>query len=123
MSSYQVSTGVGLATVQAKAQYVGHDLAVLLTAGRVHIGAVALAVPVQGSAEGVTASCSVLTAPGHRDNLPAEQAALALCKALSCNVTVAAGLHIDHATKEQITTLVKNSAAVINKLIAILKED
>jgi len=121
MNEYKLSYGEGLAQVSVNARFVGKDLEVLLTAGKAHIGAVALAVPCTPIAEGVTASCSVLTAPGHRDNIPAESAALKLCKALSCSVSVAAGLHIDKASQEEIMLLVENSNKVIEALIINLR--
>lgn len=122
MPSYNVTYGSGKTQVYLEAYFMGQDLQAMLTAGKAHLGAVALAVPCPANAEGVQASCSVLTAPGHRDNIPAEAAALKLCKALSCNVSVAAGLHLDHASQEEIITLVNNSTEAVNLLLVKIKE-
>lgn len=122
MPSYNISQGAGITQVYVQACFLGSDLTVIITAGKAHVGAIALAVPCAHNAEGVLASCSVVTAPGHRDNIPAETAALKLCKALHCNVSVTAGLHIDQASKEEIMTLVDNSTKAVDILISKIKE-
>lgn len=121
MPSYRISCGSGKAEVKLKANYMGQDLVVRITAGKAHIGAVALAVPCPQTAEGVIASCSVMTVPGHRDNIPAESTAMKLCKALGCVVNVTAGLHIDNATKSEIEELVDNSNKATEILIKQLE--
>lgn len=123
MTEISLYYGEGEQRVFLEAQLMGKDLAVSLKAGRAHIGAVALAVPCKDNAEGVLASCSVMTVPGHRDNIPAEQAAMRICKAFSCVVSVTAGLHIDKANKEQIEALVKNCSCVVDLLLNELKGD
>ena len=121
MLEYKSEAGEGKTKVCLEAKLLGQDLVVMLTAGRVHVGAVALAVPCRENAEGVTASCSVLTAPGHRDNIPAERAAMALCKVLHSPVSVTAGLHLDGASKEEITAMVENSDQAVQNLIDVLR--
>jgi len=122
MKEYSISYGVGNTRVELAARYAGKDLVVMLTAGRAHVGAVALAVPCPRTAEGVTASCSVMTVPGHRDNIPAEKAALMLCKAYACPVSVTAGMHIDKASKEEIKLLVENTSKAIELLIEKMRD-
>lgn len=117
MNEYNLSVGEGLTKVTLTAAYLGKDLAVNITAGRVHLGATAVAVPCQNNPEGVLASCSVITVPGHRDNIPAEAAALKLCKTLGCVVSVNAGLHIDKASQTEIATLVENSSRAVEALV------
>lgn len=121
MIKYGFSYGEGNTRVTIDAQFMGQDLTVNITAGKAHLGATALAVPCHNNAEGVLASCSVMTVPGHRDNIPAEAAALKLCKALGCVVSVNAGLHIDKASQEEIAALVENSAKAVDGLIKILE--
>lgn len=121
MPDYKLSYGDGVTKVLLEASFLGKDLQVSLSAGKAHIGAIALAIPCAANAEGVTASCSVMTVPGHRDNIPAERAALLLCKALQRPVSVVVGLHIDRATQEEIITLVDNSTHVVENLIKIMR--
>lgn len=115
--------GEGQTKVEISCCQLGQDVQVVLTAGKAHVGAVALAVPCAANAEGVTASVSVLTVPGHRDNIVAEEAALRLCKALNRPVSVTAGLHIDKASQAEIMTLVKNAQEAVNILLMNLKGD
>ena len=118
---YNLHYGERKVRVEMEASFVGDDLRVVLTAGKAHIGAVALAVPCMMTQEGITASCSVLTVPGHRDNVPAESTALKLCKTLQRPVSVTAGLHLEHASREEIETLLKNTDEVVEKLLKYLK--
>lgn len=117
MNEKIITCGEGAAAVTLRAFFVGEDLSVILTAGRAHVGAAALAMPCGENAEGVTASVSVLTVPGHRDNLPAQEAALRLCKVTGRPVSVTAGLHIDKAAKEEIKQLMQNADGAVAQLI------
>ncbi len=121
MNSYHISQGEGNTRVTLEANIVGQDMVVVITAGKAHVGAVALAVPCEKNAEGVTASCSVLTVPGHRDNIPAERAAMRLCKLLQRPISVTAGLHIDKATEEEIQLLLENSEVVVENLMLSMR--
>lgn len=123
MLTNKINYGQDKMVVEVNYGFVGSDLQVVITAGKSHIGATALAVPCQTTAEGVTASVSVMTAPGHRDDVVAGKAALDLCKAMRCNVGVTAGLHIDNATQEEIMTLVTNVKDAVNILIKKLMEE
>lgn len=80
---------------------MGTDLAVLITGGRAHIGAVATAY-----AEGDGIKVETHQLPGHREGeLAAEMAGLA-ASSLDCTVTVAMGIHLDNATREEIDEIV-----------------
>ena len=81
----------------------GEDLCVTCTGGtRPHIGAVSLAVyePERGSA-----TVSTLTAYTHRDDVVAAGTAKRLSRALRCTVTVAAGIHIDDPSEQELRLL------------------
>lgn len=123
MLTNKITYGQDKTVVEVNYGFVGSDLQVVITAGKAHVGATAFAVPCQTTAEGVTASVSVMTAPGHRDDVVAGKSALELCKAMRCNVCVTAGLHIDHASQDEIMTLVNNTKESINILIKKLKEE
>ena len=119
MQEYRVNCGEGMTEVVLTARNMGEDLLVTLAAGKVHVGAVALAVPVPRNAEGVTASVSVMTVPGHRDDIPAHAAALQICKAVARPVSLTAGLHIDNAAQEDINALLQNAQGAVDKFIKI----
>lgn len=117
MFAEKITYGQDKMAVDVCYKKLGKDLQVLISAGKIHIGATALAVPCQMTPEGITASVSIMTVPGHRDDVVAGKAALELCKALGCSVCVTAGLHIDQATQEEILTLVSNAQEAIKILI------
>lgn len=119
----KLSAGQGETLVELEYQFVGQDLQVLITAGKAHVGAVALAIPCARTAEGVTASVSVMTVPGHRDNVVAGDAALRLCKALGRPVSVTAGLHIDQADGMVIQALITHADEAVNKLVNLILGD
>lgn len=87
------------------AQRLGQDLCVCLTGGeRPHIGAVAVAQPrpsLRNAAEN-SASCSVITLVGHKDDEPARDMALYLASHLNVAVSVACGIHVDDITPAEL---------------------
>lgn len=87
------------------AQRLGPDLNLSLFGGEApHIGAVALAQP-RASLKGdgsPSASCSVLTLCGHKEDELARALALELATRLGCNVCVACGIHQDDILQEEI---------------------
>ena len=105
-------TGTEAVTLNVK-KYPCGDLSCTLTGGtRPHSGAVCLAYFSEGKAVVQT-----LEAPGHRDSRPAAQAARLLCEAFRVNVSVSAGLHIDHASGSQISSLCDNCLSAVREYI------
>lgn len=77
---------------------LGRDLAVTLAGGeREHIGAVAVSLPRPSLAEGGgrSASTSVITLPGHKEDDLARAVAARMAAALDAVVCVACGIHLD----------------------------
>jgi len=94
----------------------GDDLTVIISGGvKPHIGSVVIASPNKGK----NVNYTIWTDKGHKDNVVAEDVATELIKNFDFdkNVVVIAGLHIDHATKEDINRLVKNSKSLVNNLL------
>ena len=117
-----VSSGEGLLAVTARASCIGDDILVCLYGGsKPHIGAAALAFPCQDDGCGVTTWASVLGAPGHRDDTVAHKLAMSLCKATGRPVCMTVGIHIDHASGEEIAHLLQNAEDATLKLAALLK--
>jgi hypothetical protein len=73
------------------------DLTIVVGGGSDHAGAVALALPRPSLADPdkQSATSSVLTAPGHKDDLPAREVAEKVAAATGCNVVAVAGIHYD----------------------------
>jgi hypothetical protein len=113
-------------TVRAELTHLGDDLLCVLTGGtRAHIGAVCLAEPA-GAAHPVTGSIPqgaaapivrTLAGAGHKDGLPAEMFAKALCARYGVTVVCTAGIHVDGATQEEIEVLMKNTTHLLKRLL------
>ena len=115
--------GRGLHAVTLTSRLIGEDVMVSLFGGvRPHIGAVALASPCSSIQAGVHAFASVLTAPGHRDDTVAHRLALGLCKAFGRTVCVTVGLHMDNASAEDISMLLRNAEAAAERLKTTIQE-
>jgi len=93
----------GRVAVAIELRAVGGDWLALLTGGEAHLGACALGVWDEASGR---ASGSVLTAPGHREEGVALEAARRLASAARGRVVVGAGIHYPEVTVAEIDTAV-----------------
>lgn len=119
MQTVTLSVGQKPYTITACVILCGQDIAVVIGGGAApHIGAAALGSPrpsLKNNAE-ISASASVLCRLGHKDDLPAREAALRLASKFNTNVTVTAGLHIDNASAEDITRLEQNFQQILEEI-------
>jgi len=89
-----------------------------------HVGAVALAIPrISLTGRGRSASVSILTVPGHKDDELARPAALKLAASLNCPVTVIAGVHIDDITLQEIGLVRDNATRAVSGIIKISRRE
>jgi len=103
---YKVSMSVHITT--------GNGLAVFISGGeRPHLGGVALASPDAVIDGQQLSSCDLwtLTVPGHKDAQLAQKIAKKLCTALGEPVSVSLGVHVEHATMDDIKLLCDNVEA------------
>lgn len=103
----------------------GRDLSVTLSGGdRPHIGAVALSQPRPSHVEGggTSASTSVITLPGHKEDELARSAAARLASALDANVCVACGIHLDGIRPEEIAQVREMAGELVEQLVDKLRE-
>jgi hypothetical protein len=115
-----VGAGEGRFRVEAALERCGDDLLCRVSGGeRPHVGAAALA---QYEPERQSATVSVLTAYGHRDDAVAARFAKALAAAGKCTAAVSAGLHVDSAGAEEIALLRENAEACLALLLEALEE-
>ena len=87
---------------------MGDDLAVILSGGdRPHLGAAALGVPRPSHRDPArqSASVSVLTLPGHRDDEFARRVAYRLAGVLGVPVLAACGIHVDALAADELAAL------------------
>ncbi len=88
----------GRVTLEAVSVPMGNDLCLVITGGdRPHLGAVALAQarPSLQDSSKVSASTSVLTVLGHKEDILARTAAQCLAAGLNRTVVVCCGIHVD----------------------------
>jgi len=94
----------GRLVIRLQAVPMGLDWCLALTGGdRPHLGATAVAQARPSlTGEGVSASVSVITLPGHKEDLLARELAGRAAAALNANVTVCCGIHLDGITPAEI---------------------
>jgi hypothetical protein len=118
-----VSTRAKSYNVRAEAVWVGPDLLVAIRGGdRPHIGAVAAAQPRPSlrDASKTSATASVLTYVGHKEDSLAKDTAERLASILETNVVVTAGIHWDNLDDQAIQTILNNCRDLVAKLISKL---
>jgi len=118
LSEISLEKGEGRTKLSLGARRLGKDLLVTITGGRAHAGAAGIGMFVNGKA-----TSSVITIPGHKEDMIAKQGAEKIAKQLKTNCVLIAGIHIDNITKEEIETAVKNAEELIDELIALAKKE
>ncbi|MBU1274649.1 MAG: hypothetical protein KJ720_04675 [Proteobacteria bacterium] len=121
--SLSVSTGDGRLDLSAQAHWVGPDLVVMVTGGELaHVGAVAMAAPRPSLADPAvtSATASVFTYPGHKEDRLAQAAAELLCARLKTRVVVTAGCHWDNLDQDGIRQVSANGGRLAQKLLDAL---
>ncbi|MDF2887551.1 MAG: hypothetical protein K0R23_1936 [Lacrimispora sp.] len=107
--------GTGKYTVNISVHVTnGNGLSVFISGGeKPHLGGVALASPGAIIDGQQLSSCDLwtLTIPGHKDSQLAQKIAKKLCTAAREAVSVSLGIHVEHATAQEIKLLSDNVEA------------
>jgi len=117
---YQIIRTKSRITLNLYTISMGDDLCVVITGGeRPHLGAVALSLvrPSISSPLEDSASTSILTVIGHKEDEIVRKAGHALASKLGKNVVVSCGVHIDNITGEEIITVNNIIDEMIEELI------
>ncbi|MDP6343785.1 MAG: hypothetical protein QF491_09655 [Alphaproteobacteria bacterium] len=112
--------------VEAEAVYLGDDLLVYIWGGeRPHIGAVAAATPRPSLAdpEQRSATASVLSYLGHKEDRVAQYAAETIAAALDTQAVVTAGIHWDDLGPEAIDIILSRCREIVDRLLAELQKE
>jgi hypothetical protein len=120
----RLSAGEGRHRVHSVAVITADGIVVALAGGdRPHVGAVGVSIPRRSLKDPskISASSSVFTLVGHKDDEIARPISERLSKELNQVAVVAAGVHVDRATEEDIRRLVSNSMQLAEDLIKELK--
>lgn len=104
--------------ISAAIRRMGDDLVVALEGGRAHIGAIGIAQPRPSLSdpEKMSATSSVHTFPGHKEDDIAKTMAQELARSLGCRVVVIAGLHWDMITPEGIGEVVEMCRGLTSRI-------
>ena len=111
--------------VEARAVQIGADILVYIWGGdRPHIGAVAAAQPRPSLADENrrSATCSVLTYLGHKEDEVVKLVAEHLSAVLDTHVVVTAGIHWDGLDQNQIRAIGTGIEDIMRQLTLILKK-
>ncbi len=106
-----------------KALEIGPDLCVIIAGGdSPHIGAVTLSVPRPSLADPqtVSASTSVLTRVGHKDDEAARYVSRELAAKLNRNVVVTCGIHVDRISRAQLDAVVQALPELVRAVVEAL---
>jgi hypothetical protein len=119
MNLFDISEKKGPFEVSAHTMLVGSDVLVVLTGGRVHIGAVAVAQPRPSikDAKKISSTSSVFTYVGHKEDVVAKAMSEELSKELNKRVVVAAGIHWDGLKKQDIELIVDICRTITKRII------
>ncbi|PIE64862.1 MAG: hypothetical protein CSA26_05895 [Desulfobacterales bacterium] len=104
--------------------WLGDDLNISLSGGdRGHIGAVALAQARPGLADSteIRASTSVITVCGHKEDRIACEIAERVAVEINGIVSVACGIHVTDATRDQIESILVSARLLTDRLLQHIK--
>ncbi len=117
---YRFMTHEGCYDLVANARLVGDDLLVAIWGGdRPHIGAVSMAQPRASLRDPskLSATASVFTYVGHKEDILAKPASETLASALNKKVVVTAGIHWDDMEEKGIKRVIKNCEILIGMIV------
>lgn len=112
-------------SIEAAIRVLGDDLLIAVWGGtRPHIGAVGIAHPRPSLKDfnQISATTSVYTVLGHKEDTVVQQMATRIASALNRTVVVTAGIHWDDLTPEAITAIVANTEALTRMIIDEARE-
>lgn len=116
----QLSTTFNNHTIKIIALKIGNDFNISIYGGDIpHIGAIALGYPVNlpNNINKLTSTASLLTVPGHKEDIITLNYAKLLAKKLNTTVTICCGIHIKNITPQDITKLTNTIDNLINDLL------
>ncbi|MGD0230587.1 MAG: hypothetical protein ABSC19_09540 [Syntrophorhabdales bacterium] len=124
MRGMTLSEKRGRFELYARVDEMGPDLLVTLWGGAVHIGALGMAVPRPSLRDPneKSATSSVFTFPGHKEDMTVKLVSEGLSGRLGRNVVVVAGIHWDALKPEEIREIMEASEALMGRIVLELKK-
>jgi hypothetical protein len=114
------TSGTDETLLTGEVKLLGNDMVVYISGGsHPHVGAVAVGIPRPSldDPEKTSASVSVFTMTGHKDDELARETAHRLAAALGRTVVAVAGFHIDGATPDQIRQVLSNCSHLLSQIV------
>ncbi len=101
------------------------DVIVVITGGRDHIGAVGLAVPRPSllDANNRSATSSILTMPGHKEDVLVKDVSERVAAATGRNIVVIAGVHYDDLAVDDLKVLRELWVSLTEKISAFINQN
>ncbi len=108
--------------VEAVVEELGDDLLVVVRGGRAHVGAIGIAIPRPSLCDPAktSATASVITMPGHKEDELAKQFSQRLASELGRTTIVIAGIHYDRLGPEGICRVSELAGNLLEQLLADL---
>jgi len=126
MKRFDLSSQGGRYQIHASAVLIGEDLLVAIWGGtRPHIGAVAVALPRPSLADPqiTSATSSVFTLLGHKEDEIVKMVSERLSARLGKNVVVTAGIHWDNLPKEGIEEIVSHCRELADEITTKISQE
>ena len=100
------------------------DVIVVVSGGKDHIGAIALSVPRPSlkDQKRMSATSSILTMPGHKDDEPAKYISEKIAAATKRNIAVIAGVHYDNLDLTALEILHELWISLTEKIIIFINQ-
>ena len=117
--SFDISEREDHFEVFAQVSLMGNDLLVVLSGGNVHIGAIGMAEPRPSLRDSrkISATSSVFTYIGHKEDVVVKAMSEGLAKRLNKKVVVIAGIHWDGLKMEEVDIIVELCDRILKRII------
>ena len=121
----ELSEGSGRGHLRARVLKMGKHTLIIVGGGEEHIGAVALGEPGSSLSDKneVTASASVITRFGHKEDEIARKISISMASFLNQPVLVCCGIHYENITPAEIDRIETNIDSLISELKLKLKPE
>ncbi len=126
MKQWELSSPEGDYTIHSLSMLMGDDLLTCLWGGtEPHIGAVAVALPRPSNADPqmTSATSSVLTLLGHKEDSVVKMVSERLSSRLNRTAVVSAGIHWDHLDQRGIAEVLDNCRTLAEKISDIVERE
>jgi len=118
------AAGRGKYRITAEVRFIGEDILVSVWGGtKPHIGSVAVAQdrPSLKNPLRSSATSSVINFPGHKDDIVSRMFAERISSTMNRYCIATAGIHVDNASGEELSRILRNCEALCTRILTILK--